>query len=183
MRRTLLALPAAVLALAAVAAAPSAGQSQASRAAVSGAWGYAGAPADGEAIVRAAVEPVVLRMRPDIQAAARERIGESTWLPTRVRIGGAGGRVDVRLEGRERRRFATRPGQVLQVPLRSGQYAQLVQSVRPDGAVEQRFQALEGVQTNVYRPGADGTMELDVTLASSMFAEDIRFTLAYRRAR
>ncbi len=46
-----------------------------------------------------------------------------------------------------------------------------------------QFVALDGVQTNRYLPGPDGSMVLDVTMTSSMLPNDIRFQLEYVRAR
>lgn len=163
---------------------PSAGQGQrAPRARVGGTWTYDGPAAQGEAIVRGAVEPIVAGMRPDLQRIAEERIAESTWLPTRIRIGVRPRRIEVALTGRERRTFASAPAQVLQVPTRHG-YAQLTQSVRADGGVQQDFTSLDGTQQNLYVPGPNSrSMILDVTLRSPYFPSDIHFQLAYRRGR
>jgi hypothetical protein len=182
MRRWLLALPCLLL-LGAVLGAPSSSVGQAGGSAVSGSWRYRGAPEEGTTIVRNAVEPVLMRMRPDIQAVARERVAESTWLPTRIRIGANRSRVQVALQGQERRTFASAVGRPIQVPMRSGQYAQLTQQLLPGGGLEQQFVALDGVQTNRYLPGPNGTMLLDVTMTSSMLPSDIRFQLEYVRGR
>jgi hypothetical protein len=182
MRRSLFALPALLL-LGAFLTSPNQGAGQAGGAAVAGTWRLRSDAASGEATVRNAIELVVGRMRADLQPLARERIAESTWLPTRIRIGASRGRVQVALDGAERRTFASPIGQPVQVPMRSGEYAQLVQSVRADGAVEQRFVALDGTQQNLYLPGPSRTMTLDVTLQSPVFPSAIHFLLEYERGR
>jgi hypothetical protein len=182
-RRHLLLVPS-LLAIFAALAVPSIGSGQSARTGVNGTWRFAGAPADGEMIVRQAVEPVVGMLRADLQPVARERIAESTWLPTQIRIGARGTRVQVALNGQERRTFTTRAGAPSQVALRTpGQYATLTQTVHPDGSLEQVFVALDGTQRNVYVPGPNGTMVLDVTLESPVLRAPIHFQLDYRRGR
>lgn len=181
-RRWLLLAPS-VLLVAAALGAPSAGAGQQGGTPLSGTWRYRGAPHQGEAIVRQAVEPVVSRMRPDLQPVARERIAESTWLPTTIRIGASPRRVQVALAGQERRTFASAAGQVLQVRLRNGQYAQLTQQLLPDGSLEQQFVSLEGTQINRYVPGPGRSMLLDVRLTSPVLPNDIHFQLEYERGR
>jgi hypothetical protein len=182
MRRAFMLVPGALL-LALALALPAASSGQQSRVGVSGTWRYAGAPMEGEGIVRNAVEPVVSMMRSDLQGVARERIAESTWLPTVIRIGARGQRVQVALTGRERRTFRT-AGAPIQVPLRQpGNYAQLTQYVRPDGALQQDFVAVDGTQQNVFYPGPNGTMLLDVTLHSPILPSAIHFQLNYQRGR
>lgn len=180
MRRTPLLVSLVVL-FAALAGAPSIGAGQRGAASVAGTWRYAGTPEQGAAIVRQAVDPVVARMRPDMQAIARERIAESTWLPTQIRIGVRGARIEVALRGLERRTFASPLGRVIQVPMRAGQYASLTQTLRDDGGVQQDFVALDGTQRNVYSPRADRTMLLDVTLESPSLPSTIHFQLHYAR--
>ncbi len=182
MRRSLLVFPALLL-VASLSAVPSRGAGQERHRGIAGTWSYSGAPAEGAMIVQQAVEPVVSRMRPDIQAAARERIAESTWLPTQIRIGVHGSRLQVALRGAERRTFASAIGQPIQVLTRAGQYAQLVQTLRPDGGLQQDFVALDGTQRNIYLPQPDGTMLLDVTLQSGALPSEIHFQLVYRRGR
>lgn len=160
---------------------PSQGQSQAARTALGGSWVYSGAPAQGEQIVAQAVEPVLAVTRPDIVQIARERIAESTWLPTSIRIR-AGRRLEVALSGSERRVFAGAAGSTIQVPMRHG-YAQLVQTIRPDGGLQQSFTALDGTQQNVFSAGPGGTMILDVSLQSPQLPSQIHFALEYRRGR
>lgn len=181
MRRALVLVP--CLLLLASLAIPAASSGQQTRVGVAGTWSYAGPAAQGESIVRQAVDPVVSMMRYDLQPVARERIAESTWLPTRIRITAGGRRVQVALTGSERRMFRTM-GAPIQVPMRQpGQYAQLTQYVRPDGALQQDFVAVDGTQQNVYYPGPNGTMMLDVTLQSPILPSAIHFQLQYRRGR
>ena len=120
-------------------------------------------------------------MRTDLQPIARERIAESTWLPTSIRIR-TGRRLEVALQGSERRVFTGAPGATIQVPMRHG-YAQLVQTIRPDGSLQQDFTALEGTQRNVYAAGPGGTRILDVSLQSPQLPSPIQFQLEYRRGR
>jgi hypothetical protein len=174
-------LAAGVLLLVSALAFPVASSGQA-RNGVTGTWGYSGAPQEGESIVRGAIEPVLSMMRPDLQNVARERIAESTWLPTRIRIASRRGRVEVALTGAERRTFSSVLGRPVQVPMRHG-YAELTQFIRSDGALQQEFVAIDGRQHNLYLPQPNRTMLLDVTLESPQLPSPIHFQLAYRRAR
>ena len=182
MRRALALVPCLLVLTASLAAPPSGAGQSARRTDLAGRWSYLGAASNGERIVTDAVEPVIAQLPPDIQQIARERIAESTWLPTTVRIGARRGQLRVDLRGQQRRTFAGAPGATIQVPMRHG-YAQLVQTLRPDGALQQDFTAIDGVQRNVFVPGPNGTMVLDVTMRSPTLPTDIHFQLQYRRAR
>jgi hypothetical protein len=184
MTRRLLLLVPCVLLLGSALLAPSqgTGQRRARAATIAGTWRYDGPAAQGAEIVRQAVEPVVGMMDPRLQPVARERIAESTWLPTQIRIGAQRTRLEVALTGRERRTFRSAPGRMISVPMRAGQYAQLTQMIRPDGSLQQDFVAIDGVQQNIYVP-TGRTMVLDVTLRSQALPTEIHFQLNYRRAR
>jgi hypothetical protein len=181
MRRPLIFLPC-LLVLLSLIAIPSSGAGQRGvRTTVAGTWHYAGSANEGNTIVQQAVEPVLAYMDPGIQDAARERIAESTWLPTTIRIGARRGRIQVALTGRQRRTFSSALGQPVQVLRPHGDYAQLTQTVRDDGGLQQEFVAIDGTQQNIYVPGPRRTMVLDVTLISPALPSEIHFQLNYRR--
>jgi hypothetical protein len=164
---------------------PSASHGQRARqSGIAGTYRYAGSPEQGQMIVAQAVEPVLAMMRPNMQQLARERIAESTWLPTTIRIRAPRGRVEVALTGAERRTFQSPIGSPVQVPMRRpGEYAQLTQILRSDGALQQDFVAIDGVQQNIYVPVENGAMVLDVTLRSPALPSEIHFQLEYQRSR
>ena len=149
---------------------------------IAGRWTFNGSVPEGEAIVAQSVEPALMYVRPNIQALARERIAESTWLPEHIRIRVRRDHVTVDLRGQEHRVFAGQTGRPIQVRTRHG-YAELTQYLDANGALHQRFVALEGTQHNIYHPEENGRMRLEVRLESPSLPQPVHFTLNYRRGR
>lgn len=151
--------------------------------ALSGTWRLQGSVEAARTQIQAAVNPAVAPLTPDIQRMARARISESTGIPTQIVIEATADRLRVQVSGDEEHVFEGAPGASQNVYSRSGVRAQLTQTYRPDGGIEQRFRAMDGTQWNFYSPQSDGrTMFLDVLMRSQRLAGDIRFRLVYTRA-
>jgi hypothetical protein len=178
---------AAALALTALAAyvAPRAeGQGGAPSPALNGTWQLAGSPEQALQVVAAAIEPAVAPLAPDIQRLARARIAETTWIPNQLVIQATPAQISVQFVGTDNRTFDTAPGQAQNVYSRSGVRAQMIQTYRPDGGIEQRFRALDGTQFNFLVPDPNGqTLNLDVLMQSQRLAQEIRFRVQFQRAR
>ncbi|MCA9605175.1 MAG: hypothetical protein KC619_06255 [Myxococcales bacterium] len=179
--RTTLALLAAgsILGLASV---PSA-QAPAPSPALTGTWVLAGSVDDARTTIQSAVNPAVSPLTPDIQRMARARIRESTGVPSQIVIEARADLMRVVVTGEDNHTFEGAPGASQNVYSRSGVRAQLTQTYRPDGGIEQRFRTLDGTQWNFYTPQPDGrTLFLDVLMRSQRLARDIRFRLTFQRA-
>jgi hypothetical protein len=179
--RTSLALLAAgtILGLASVPAA----QVPAPSPALSGTWQLRGSVDEARALVQSAVHPAVSPLTPDVQRMARARIRESTGIPTQIVIEARPDHMRLQITGDDQHTFEGPPGTPQNVYSRSGVRAQLTQTYRPDGGIEQRFRAMDGTQWNFFTPQPDGrTLFLDVLMRSQRLAGDIRFRLTYERA-
>lgn len=178
--RTTLALLAAgsILGLASVPSAQVPGPSPA----LTGTWVLAGSVEEARATVQSAVQPAVTPLTPDIQRMARARIRESTGVPTQIVIEARPEMMRLVITGDDNHTFESAPGASQNVYSRSGVRAQLTQTYRPDGGIEQRFRAMDGTQWNFYTPQPGGrTLHLDVLMRSQRLARDIRFRLVYQR--
>jgi hypothetical protein len=174
-----------VLAVAMLAPAPgSSGRAVAQSPALSGTWRLAGDPASMQTTVQQQwIEPALATLTPDIQRLARARIAESTWIPATITVVATPVRIAVTFQGAENRTFDTAPGQPQNVYSRSGVRAQLTQTYRNDGAIQQQFVAMDGTQFHWLVPDASGrTPYLDVQLQSPRIPTPIRFRLTYQRA-
>lgn len=150
---------------------------------VSGVWTLNGSVQQAEATVAQAIEPAVVPLAPDVQRLARARLAESTWVPQVIRIDSNPSQISVTIEGSENRTFTTPPGQPQNIYSRSGVRASLIQTVRPDGGLQQHLRAMDGTQVNIYSPSPDGrTMALDVLIQARRLAQDVRFRVTYVRA-
>ena len=160
----------------------SSAQTPAPNPALNGTWRLAGTLEQAQATVAAAVEPAVATLTPDIQRLARVRIAESTAVPNAIEIQAAAAQIHVAIVGGENRAFDSAPGAPQNVYSRSGVRAELTQTYRPDGAIEQRFRAIDGTQWNFYTPQPDGqTLHLDVLMRSRRLTQDVRFQLTFVR--
>lgn len=151
---------------------------------LSGTWRLAGDPAAMQASVQQQwIEPALATLTPDIQRLARARIAETTWVPVTIVVNATPARISVSFHGAENRTFDTAPGQAENVYSRSGVRAQLTQSYRTDGGIQQQFVALDGTQFNWLVPEASGRqLFLDVQMQSPRIPTPIRFRLTYQRA-
>lgn len=149
--------------------------------ALNGAWRLQGTVEQAQAIVTAAVDPAVSTLAPDIQRLARARIAESTGIPPTIEIHAEPSRILVAITGPDGRSFESAPGTPQNVYSRSGVRAELTQTYRPDGAIEQRFRAMDGTQWNFYTPQPDGTLALDVLMRSRRLTQDVRFQITFTR--
>ncbi len=182
--RTALALAGALALTAGAAGAQAPAPAPAPSTSLAGTWRLATDPAQAQTSVTQSVEPALVSLRPDLQQFARSRIAESTWVPSTITITATPARIAIDLQGSDHRTFDTAPNQPENVYSRSGVRAQLTQTYRPDGGLQQQFVALDGTQWNVLLPAQNGQqMVLDVTLRSQRFAQDIHFRLTYVRAR
>jgi len=153
----------------------SSAQTPAPNPALNGTWRLAGTLEQAQATVAAAVEPAVATL-------ARVRIAESTAVPNAIEIQAAAAQIHVAIVGGENRAFDSAPGAPQNVYSRSGVRAELTQTYRPDGAIEQRFRAIDGTQWNFYTPQPDGqTLHLDVLMRSRRLTQDVRFQLTFVR--
>ena len=168
------------LSLLALAALPLHAQQPQQGGAVQGTWTYAGAVEQGTQLIQQAVEPVIGLVTPDLQRFARARVYETAWVPATIIIQSAPDRIHIEYTGAEHRTFETAPGAPQNVYSRSGVRAQMVQVFRPDGGIDQRFTALDGVQVNMLT-GNGQQMFLDVSMTAPRLPREIRFRLAYRR--
>ena len=158
------------------------GQGGAPSPALTGSWQLASSPEQALQTVAAAVEPAVAPLAPDIQRLARARIAETTWIPNQLVIQATPAQISVQFIGSDNRTFDTAPGQAQNVYSRSGVRAQMIQTYRPDGGIEQRFRALDGTQFNFLVPDPNGqTLNLDVLMQSQRLAQEIRFRVQFRR--
>lgn len=149
---------------------------------LNGMWRLATDPGQAQASISQSIEPALGALRPDLQQVARARIAESTWVPSTITVASTPARISIDFVGAEHRTFDSAPGAPQNVYSRSGVRAQLTQSYRPDGGIQQQFVALDGTQWNNLLPDASGQrMVLDVTLRSQRFTHDIQFRLAYVR--
>lgn len=166
----------------AVASAPSA-QIPAPSPHLTGTWRLQGSVEQARATIQAAVRPAVAPLTPDIQRMARARIRESTGVPSQIVITATQASMRIDITGEDNNSFESAPGASQNVYSRSGVRAQLTQTYRPDGGIEQRFRAMDGTQWNFYTPQANGqTLFLDVLMRSRRLAGDVRFRLVYVRA-
>jgi len=180
-RPTVLALLASGLVLG-VASAPSA-QTPQPNPALNGTWQLQGSLEDARQIRNAAIRPAVAALTPDIQRMARARIAESTAIPTQIQIAAQPNLIHLQFTGEDNHTFESAPGASQNVFSRSGVRAQLTQTYRPDGGIEQRFRAIDGTQWNFLTPQADGrTMHLDVLMRSRRLSQDIRFRLVFTKS-
>lgn len=160
------------------------GQGGAPSPALNGTWQLAGSPEQALQTVAAAVEPAVAPLAPDIQRLARARIAETTWIPNQLVIQATPAQISVQFIGADNRTFDTAPGAAQNVYSRSGVRAQMIQTYRPDGGIEQRFRAMDGTQFNFLVPEPNGqTLNLDVLMQSQRLAQEIRFRVQFQRAR
>lgn len=170
-----------VFGAAATMAPPSSGAAQSQS--LNGTWRLVGEHAATQAgIQQQAIEPALATLTPDIQRLARARIAETTWVPVTIVVNASPERIAVTFQGAENRTFSTASGQAENVYSRSGVRAQLTQTLRPDGGIEQRLVALDGTQINSLIPDASGRMHLDVHMESPRIPTPIRFRLTYQRA-
>lgn len=180
-RHALFALSAFAL-LAAIAPTRSRGQTAHPSPALTGTWQLEGSVEQAQQSVEQAIEPAVRGLTPDIERLARARIAETTWVPQTIQITATDDRIHVALAGSESRAFDTPPGQPQNVFSRSGVRAQLTQTYRPDGGIQQQFRAMDGTQYNFLVPQPGGRqLNLDVLMESRRLAGDIRFRLTYRK--
>ena len=182
-RRFLLALP--ILAAGLAALAPtSLGQTGQPSPALSGTWQLEGSVDQAESTVQHAIAPAVVGLTPDIERLARARLAESTWVPQTIHIQAATDHIHIELVGAEQRTFDAAPGQTQNVFSRSGVRAQLTQTYRPDGGIQQQFRAVDGTQYNFLIPEPGGQrLNLDVLMESRRLASEVRFRLTYRKQR
>ncbi|MBX3275181.1 MAG: hypothetical protein KF729_33255 [Sandaracinaceae bacterium] len=150
---------------------------------LNGTWRLDGSVEDARTTVQAAVNPAVAPLTPDVQRMARARIRESTGIPSQIVIQASPERMRLEISGEDAHVFEGAPGESQNVYSRSGVRAQLTQTYRPDGGIEQRFRTLDGTQWNFYTPQPDGQrLYLDVLMRSQRLARDIRFRLSFSRA-
>ncbi len=172
-----------VLLILGVAAVPSA-QVPAPSPALSGTWQLQGSMAQARAQAQASIEQAIASLTPDIQRLARARIAESTTIPTAIEIQARPDYIHLAFAGESPRTFESAPGASQNVYSRSGVRAQLTQTYRPDGGIEQRFRALDGTQWNFLSPQPGGqTLFLDVLMRSQRLTQDVRFRIVFRRTR
>lgn len=158
---------------------PEAGQSQSPS--LAGRWVVQGNSSQLRQMVNQAVEPAIAGLSPDLQQYARQRIAESTWIPATIVINATPQRISVQYQGEENRTFDTAPGQAQNVFSRSGVRAAVTQIFRPDGGIQQQFQALDGRQINVLTANGD-SLNLSVTITSPRLGQNqIQFQLSYNR--
>lgn len=155
-------------------------QKQGPSAAINGAWRLVGSVQQAQQMVQQAVEPAIAPLTPDIQRLARARIAETTWVPQTITIQATPARILITYAGSETRTFDTAPGQPENVYSRSGVRAQMIQQFRPDGGIEQRFQAMDGVQHH-FLSASGNQMHLDVLMTSPRIQGEIRFRISYQR--
>jgi hypothetical protein len=149
---------------------------------LNGTWQLSGDPTQAAAMIQQTIEPALAVMTPDLQRVARARLAETTWVPSTITVTTAPNRIAVGFAGAENRTFDTAPGQPQSVFSRSGVRAQMTQTFRPDGGIEQQFVALDGTQWHMLVPDANGqVMYLEVLLRSPRLGQDIRFRLVYQR--
>ncbi|MGF1469982.1 MAG: hypothetical protein ACFCGT_27980 [Sandaracinaceae bacterium] len=161
---------------------PTRAQAGAPSDALQGTFVYAGRPAAGERIIRDAIDAGLRGLEPELERLARARLAESTWLPRTIQIDASAERIRVRYEGEDSRTFDTEPGEPENMFSPSGVRAQLIQSVRPDGGIQQNLRALDGTQINMLTPTRSGGLALDVVISSRRVRREIRFQLLYRRS-
>lgn len=150
--------------------------------ALNGTWQLMGDPGQAQAMIQQQVEPALVAMAPDLQRVARARIAETTWVPSTITIATEPTRIALTFAGAESRTFDTAPGQPQSVYSRSGVRAQMTQSFRPDGGIEQQFVAIDGTQWHMLVPDPSGrSMVLQVLLRSPRLGHDVRFQLMYQR--
>lgn len=151
---------------------------------LNGTYRLAGDPAAMQASVQQQwIEPALATLTPDIQRLARARIAESTWVPATIVVNATPARISLTFQGAENRTFDSAPGEAQNVYSRSGVRAQLTQSYRTDGGIQQQFVAMDGTQFNWLVPDGSGrTLFLDVQLQSPRIPTPIRFRLTYQRA-
>ncbi len=182
-RRLSLALFASSLVLGGAAFAAPASFGAAQAPSLNGTWRLVGDPNAMQAgVQQQAIEPAIATLTPDIQRLARARIAETTWVPTTIVVNTTPERIAITLQGAENRTFDTAPGQPQNVYSRSGVRAQLTQTFRPDGGIQQQLVALDGTQINSLVPDPSGRMHLDVQMQSPRIPTPIRFRLTYQRA-
>jgi hypothetical protein len=168
--------------LAAIAALAPASRSTGQSPAIAGTWRIQGGNASqAQQAVSQAVEPAIRALAPDLQQYARTRIAETTWVPVTIRvIAATPQRITIEYQGSENRTFDTPPGQATNVYSRSGVRAQMTQTYRPDGGIQQQFVALDGTQWNSLMPQGS-TLYLDVRMQSPRLSQPINFRLTYDR--
>jgi len=180
--RTLLALLATGSILG-VAAVPSA-QVPAPSPMLNGTWQLQGSVQQARGQIQVSINRAVASLTPDIQRLARARIAESTTIPSTIEIQARADHIHLAFAGEAPRTFEGTPGTSQNVYSRSGVRAQLTQTYRPDGGIEQRFRALDGTQWNFLTPQAGGrTLHLDVLMRSRRLTQDVRFRLVFQRSR
>lgn len=151
--------------------------------ALTGTWQLQGSVDEARATVQAAIRPAVATLTPDIRRMARARIAESTAVPATIQIDARPDHIRLLFTGDENHTFESAPGASQNVFSRSGVRAQLTQTYRPDGGIEQRFRAIDGTQWNFLSPQPGGqTLHLDVLMRSRRLSREIRFRLVFRRA-
>lgn len=148
---------------------------------INGTWVLSVDPTQAQLTIQQSVEPALSVMTPDLQRVARARIAETTWVPSSITVDASPSRISVGYRGAENRTFDTPPGQAQNVYSRSGVRAQMTQTHRPDGGIEQQFVAMDGTQWHMLVPNGN-VMFLEVLLRSPRLAHDISFRLVYRRA-
>jgi hypothetical protein len=159
---------------------PDVGQSQSPS--LGGRWVVQGNTGQLRQQVNEAVEPAIAGLSPDLQQYARQRIAESTWIPATIVINATPQRISVQYSGEENRTFDTAPGQATNVFSRSGVRAAVTQIFRPDGGIQQQFQALDGRQINVLTANGN-SLSLSVTITSPRLGQNqIQFQLSYNRS-
>lgn len=179
--RIVLALLAAGLALG-IATAPTAQTPQPSPA-LNGTWQLHGSLDEARQVRNAAIRPAVAALSPDIRQMARARIAESTAIPTQIQIQAQPELIHLQFTGEDNHTFESAPGASQNVFSRSGVRAQLTQTYRPDGGIEQRFRAIDGTQWNFLSPQPGGrTLHLDVLMRSRRLSQDIRFRLVFTKS-
>jgi len=178
----MLASGALVLIAALVPPSPAPAQVPAPSPALTGTWQLHGTVAEAHATVQAAIGPAVASLTPDIRRMARARIAESTAVPSTIEIQARPDHIHLAFTGEDNHTFESEPGGSQNVYSRSGVRAQLTQTYRPDGGIEQRFRAIDGTQWNFLSPQPDGqTLHLDVLMRSRRLTQDVRFRLVFRR--
>lgn len=158
-----------------------AAQTPAPNPALNGMWRLQGPVEEARASVQAAIQPALATLTSDIRRLAEARIAESTGIPSTVEIQAQPDRIVVAIVGEETRTFDSAPGAPQNIYSRSGVRAQLTQTYRPDGGIEQRFHAMDGTQWNFFTPQPNGTLHLDVLMRSRRLTQDIRFRLVFTR--
>jgi hypothetical protein len=158
---------------------PDVGHSQSPN--LGGRWVVQGNSGQLRQMVNQAVEPAIAGLSPDLQQYARQRIAESTWIPATIVINATAQRISVQYQGEENRTFDTAPGQSTNVFSRSGVRAAVTQIFRPDGGIQQQFQAMDGRQINVLTTSGN-SLNLSVTIQSPRLGQNtIQFQLTYNR--